>query len=773
MEARGATLTLTEDEKETIVTPLFRRHLPIGLALLVLVVGLGVGYVFIDNHYQDRILARKKELRASIAAEQFATKRRELEQTFKLMYESIRTISLFPGVRAIPGGNRRSEEEDVIKEGRFSPDAQQTVQQLYNNLASNVEVSEIYAVIEGFDHAKGEIPFFMYDSLILNGGANEKEAEESDPDDTPEESEEEEYAYYPQQIAYFRKHFPTFAFTELNEVPAIFSPVMRTCDNTQYHSKTHDHVEDTYGLLYSVPFYSQDSGALRGIISAIFRTNILEARLVGAPFLIISEKDHEKAKRLGFAMPERRSSFVLSNDTYHVAIADRRNRGIIATAAQALAEASPDVIAATLKVTGDSEWRLAYVITPGEYAEALAGIEKEARMARGGCVVGGGMLLLLVILLDAARRARVDEAEAALREVHQRLAFHVENSLLAVIEWDHDFHVQRWSSQAERIFGWSAHEVQGKHPREWRFMYEEEDGVMERVMADILYGDKPRNIGQHRNYAKDGRIIDCEWNNSVFRDTSGRVVSILSLIQDITAQKQVERLKDELVSTVSHELRTPLTSLRGFAELLLQRNFPVEKQRQFLTIIQTEAARLTNLINDFLDLQRLESGRQEYDFVSVDLSSLVSKSLAALGPQDEIYRFQVTLPDALPEVWGDVDRLQQVLTNLLSNAVKYSPAGGEITIGANIQDGFLRAWVRDPGMGMTQDTVSKLFTKFYRADNAETRRIGGTGLGLALVKEIVEDHGGCVWVESTMGAGSTFFFTLPLTEASRQANVAA
>lgn len=169
------------------------------------------------------------------------------------MYESIRTISLFPAVRAISGGNRRSGEEDIVKEGRFSPDAHETVQQLYNNSASNVAVSEIYAIVEGLDYTKGEVLFFMYDSLILNGGNPEGEADEAQSDDTTEESEDAEYAYYPKQIEYFKEHFPVFTFKELNHIPAVLSPLMRTCDNTQYQSKSRDHVEDAYGILYSVP----------------------------------------------------------------------------------------------------------------------------------------------------------------------------------------------------------------------------------------------------------------------------------------------------------------------------------------------------------------------------------------------------------------------------------------------------------------------------------------------------------------------------------------
>lgn len=224
-----------------------------------------------------------------------------------------------------------------------------------------------------------------------------------------------------------------------------------------------------------------------------------------------------------------------------------------------------------------------------------------------------------------------------------------------------------------------------------------------------------------------------------------------------------ERLKDELVSIVSHELRTPLTSLRGFAELMLKRTFPVEKQREFLTVIHTEAVRLTNLINNFLDLQRMEAGRQTYEFAPVDIVAVICDTLSVFSHgANGSHRFFLDLPRSLPLAWADADRLRQVLTNFLSNAVKFSPQGGEIRVGARHEGNEVVAWVKDQGVGIPSESLDKLFTKFYRVDNKETRHIGGTGLGLALVKEIVEAHQGRVWVESALGSGSTFFFAVPV-----------
>jgi PAS domain S-box-containing protein len=352
-------------------------------------------------------------------------------------------------------------------------------------------------------------------------------------------------------------------------------------------------------------------------------------------------------------------------------------------------------------------------------------------------------------------------AEEELRDAHTHLRFLVENSPLAVIEWDARFRVQRWSLQAERVFGWAAREVLGRHFHEWRFIPHEDADIVSQAVTLLYESDKLQGVTRNRNYRKDGAVIECEWYNSVLRDGAGSVESVLSLVQDVTARQEAERLKDELVSTVSHELRTPLTSLRGFAELMLRRDFAPSKQREFLSIIHKESIRLTNLINDFLDIQRMESGRQVYHFEALELPGFLRETLALFLTEGGRHRFHLALPARLPLVSADQDCLRQVLTNLLSNAVKFSPKGGLITLGATVEENQIVVSVADQGMGIPKEALPQLFSKFFRVDNQETRSIGGTGLGLALIKKTIEAHGGKVGVTSEEGVGSTFFFTLP------------
>ncbi|MGE0826685.1 MAG: sensor histidine kinase [Candidatus Binatia bacterium] len=241
-----------------------------------------------------------------------------------------------------------------------------------------------------------------------------------------------------------------------------------------------------------------------------------------------------------------------------------------------------------------------------------------------------------------------------------------------------------------------------------------------------------------------------------------------NLEKALASAQEMDRLKDDLISTVSHELRTPLTSLLGFTELMLEREFPAQKRQEFLGILHNEAIRLTGLINDFLDLQRMESGRHQYRFAPVEIIPLLQESVAVFAKADGKHIWHLAVPESLPLVRMDTDRIHQVLVNLLSNAVKFS-SGGVVTVGARIHRDELVVWVADQGIGVPHDALPHLFDKFFRIDHHDTRTVGGTGLGLALVKEIVEAHHGHIWVESTLGKGSTFFFTLPLTTSNERA----
>jgi len=239
-----------------------------------------------------------------------------------------------------------------------------------------------------------------------------------------------------------------------------------------------------------------------------------------------------------------------------------------------------------------------------------------------------------------------------------------------------------------------------------------------------------------------------------------RVRTLLELNDLWKAQGELVRMKDELLSVVSHELRTPLASLVGFTELLLTQDYSEDQRREFLIVMMHEGRRLTALINDFLDLQRMESGRQTVHLQPVDLKPLLQQAIATLG-EDLERPIVLDLPAALPQVDADPDRLMQVVTNLLSNARKYSPQGGRIRVSAVMGERGVRVRIEDRGLGIPKEALPKLFQKFYRVDNSDRRSITGTGLGLAICRQIIAEHGGRIGAKSDgEGKGSTFWFTL-------------
>lgn len=239
--------------------------------------------------------------------------------------------------------------------------------------------------------------------------------------------------------------------------------------------------------------------------------------------------------------------------------------------------------------------------------------------------------------------------------------------------------------------------------------------------------------------------------------------STLLVYRDITKEYEIDQMKSEFVSTVSHELRTPLASVLGFAELLLNKQLKPERQQRYMTAIYQEANRLTALINDFLDLQRMESGRQSYAIVPVPIEQLVHEVFALYQEQSPLHTFHMDLLTHQTIVEGDRAKLLQVMTNLISNAVKYSPNGGAIhvTCREDAEQNRLIIDISDEGLGIPADSLPHLFSKFYRVDNSDRREIGGTGLGLAIVSEIVAMHHGEIAVTSELGKGSTFTVSLP------------
>jgi signal transduction histidine kinase len=246
-----------------------------------------------------------------------------------------------------------------------------------------------------------------------------------------------------------------------------------------------------------------------------------------------------------------------------------------------------------------------------------------------------------------------------------------------------------------------------------------------------------------------------------FNEMAGRLGETRAELEDQNAQlRESERLKSDLVNTVSHELRTPLSGVLGFTKLLLTRDFDSETRRHYLGIIDAQARRLAELIDDFLDMRRIEEGRFERAQELVDMVTLLREEAQLYSLQSPKHQLAVEVgPRPLP-VMGNPDRLRQVIGNLISNAIKYSPQGGIVEISAEAENGSVRVEIRDEGMGIPLSQQPQIFTKFFRGDAAASG-ISGTGLGLAVSRDIVESHGGRIGFTSAEGEGTTFFVELP------------
>jgi two-component system phosphate regulon sensor histidine kinase PhoR len=247
----------------------------------------------------------------------------------------------------------------------------------------------------------------------------------------------------------------------------------------------------------------------------------------------------------------------------------------------------------------------------------------------------------------------------------------------------------------------------------------------------------------------------------------GRPIGAVAVLHEITELRRLEQVRKDFVANVSHELKTPLTSIQGFAETLLGGALEDPKNsRRFVEIIRNHALRLSRLTDDLLKLSRIEAGKLGLELQPVSLFELIGGAVEAARPRAELSHLSLSsdCPPDLAPVRGDANLLREVLQNLLDNAIQYTPAGGRIDVSAAETDGFAIVTVADTGIGIPEAEQARIFERFYRVDAARSRELGSTGLGLSIVRHIVEAHGGRVGVESAVGRGSKFFFTIPLAE---------
>ncbi len=369
------------------------------------------------------------------------------------------------------------------------------------------------------------------------------------------------------------------------------------------------------------------------------------------------------------------------------------------------------------------------------------------------------------------------QATAVIREAERRWRSLLDNVQLIVVGVDQAGTVNYVNPFFLALTGYTETEVIGQN---WlkKFLPPASQPTMQTIFSEAL------NQNAHPYYqnvilTKTGKELFIAWNNTMLQDSQGTSIGTISIGEDITERKKIEKMKNEFISIVSHELRTPLTSIRGSLGLLATGVIDDEpdEMKRMIDIAAIDTERLVRLVNDVLDLEKLESGKVSFVREWCDAADLMMRSLAVMQNSARATGVELVVQPLSEQIWADPDRIIQTLTNLLSNAIKFSPPGGTVTLAAEMRNSddqqqvpkgvdrdtpYILFSVHDLGRGIPADQLESIFGRFHQVDASDSRDKSGTGLGLAICQSIVQQHNGQIWAESIWGQGSTFFFTLPL-----------
>jgi len=323
---------------------------------------------------------------------------------------------------------------------------------------------------------------------------------------------------------------------------------------------------------------------------------------------------------------------------------------------------------------------------------------------------------------------------------------------VGVMRFDRDLNVVEVNPAATRLLGATDRQLVGRSLMEAFVDHQVEEA------ARIALTDGSASVEVGRRDSDERRLMV-----RLRRTGAGDLVALL---EDVSELRRLQRIRSEFIDNLSHELRTPLTTIRLLSETLtqdLERHEVPARIRERIAKIDVETGHLAQMVNELLDLSRIEGGATQLHFEAVDLTDIVRSSLERLRTFAERQGVMLAteLPPALPRVWGDGERLGQVLVNLLHNAVKFSPQGSTVTVAARTHDDSVAIDVRDQGVGIPGAEQARIFERFYKIDKARQRGHGGTGLGLAIARHVVEGHGGRISVDSEEGRGSVFTFNVP------------
>lgn len=333
----------------------------------------------------------------------------------------------------------------------------------------------------------------------------------------------------------------------------------------------------------------------------------------------------------------------------------------------------------------------------------------------------------------------------------------------AVVALDVDMRIMLFNNVVEQMTGLQFEEVEGDNIENVLKVINEKTKEPITSIYEKLFGSDE----EKEDYAlvnKKGKECSIVCNASVMKGDDGSDLGTVLVIRDVTKERKIDQMKTDFISSVSHELRTPLTSIKAFtATILRDPKMPDETRLEFLNIIDEESNRLGSLIEDLLEISRIEAGTVNVEFDDVSFGSIFDQVIPALKPLAEKNGIELTfsVPEEIADMQGDQSKIQSIVTNLINNAIKFTPQGGRVHASIEQQGDELVFKVSDTGMGIPKEDIEKLFDKFFRVSRPGTQ-IQGTGLGLAIVKKVVDVHHGKVDIESELDKGTTFAITFPL-----------
>ncbi len=383
----------------------------------------------------------------------------------------------------------------------------------------------------------------------------------------------------------------------------------------------------------------------------------------------------------------------------------------------------------------------------------------------GGAFSANDRALLAAFADQAAIAVRNAGLYQQVSEERRVLSAIIENSAEGILILDAAGRIRVFNRALARMTGWRAEEALGRPVAEVLALRNRQGQPV--PLPDLSPRQTP--VAEARVYVegdvvrRSGPPLTVGVTATPLYDEEGNLVQTILNVVDITRFRQAEELKSTFISVVSHELKTPVALIKGYAETLRREDADWDRAtvQESLAVIAEEADHLTHLIDNLLEASRIQAGGLKLEPTDVHLPRLAEKVVDGFRTQTDLHTFELDFPPDFPPVWGDPERLREVLTNLVSNAVKYSPNGGPVWIGGRVDQAGVTVYVADQGIGIPPEEQDRIFDRFHRVETGLHRRTEGTGLGLYLVKAIVEAHGGRVWVESAPGRGSIFMFTLP------------